>query len=293
MVSFEKFFKQKILLEYDKEEGSKIVDLLKNQYKSRRIILTNGDFEIREFSPEEQGNRYKPNGTWYSLGQYWANWLSDEMPHWWNDYNKIYMLELDYSKILRINNIQKMRNFIDEYENEESGVNWRKVAERYSGIEIIPMIWISNSNPWYSTWDVPSGCIWDYSAIKRWKEIETPFINNVEKPLKLKVEDPYTNIKKNWKEYKEKKPIDVNVMDVVRKDFGNNLQSIPNDIIDKISKSSGNSIIFVKMLLNAGIDKIPQSILDSIKSSELHSKKFLEWFGEKVKPAYKDFISRD
>jgi hypothetical protein len=38
MVSFEKFFKQKILLEYDQKEGSKIVDLLKNQYKSRRIV---------------------------------------------------------------------------------------------------------------------------------------------------------------------------------------------------------------------------------------------------------------
>jgi hypothetical protein len=63
-------------------------------------------------------------------------------------------------------------------------------------------------------------------------------------------------------------------------------------MIDEISKSSGNSIIFVKMLLNAGIDKIPQPILDSIKSSETHSKKFIEWFGNRVKPAYKDFINK-
>ena len=81
------------------------------------------------------------------------------------------MLDLDYSKILRINNEAKMNAFVNEYQMDYDTVNWDYVAQDYSGIEIIPMVWGKRNSYWYDGWDIPSGCIWDEDAIKGVKKI--------------------------------------------------------------------------------------------------------------------------
>jgi hypothetical protein len=173
---------QKLLKEFSQQEGSDITDLLKSKYRNRRIILTNGNFQPMDKSIDAQRTHNKPAGSWYSLGEYWAKWMRSEQPDWFASYDKIYMLDLDYSKILRINNGQKMKDFQNKYGEQPYKsyndftmmIDWKKVAEDYGGIEIIPMVW-QNSRDWYRTWDIPSGCIWDSSAIKNYKEIATDF----------------------------------------------------------------------------------------------------------------------
>ena len=41
-------------------------------------------------------------------------------------------------------------------------IDWRKVAKKYDGIEINPMIYELRmmALSWYYGWDVASGCIW-------------------------------------------------------------------------------------------------------------------------------------
>lgn len=41
-------------------------------------------------------------------------------------------------------------------------IDWRKVAERYDGIEIAPYIWERRlESRWYHSWDCASGCLWE------------------------------------------------------------------------------------------------------------------------------------
>lgn len=179
-MEFDKLYCE-LMLEFSQQEGSDITDLLKSKYRNRRIILTNGNFQPMDKSIDAQRTHNKPAGSWYSLGEYWAKWMRSEQPDWFESYDKIYMLDLDYSKILRINNAKKMEIFQNKYgvqpykqHNDFTMIDWKRVAEDYTGIEIIPMIW-KNSRDWYRTWDIPSGCIWDSSAIKNYKEIATDF----------------------------------------------------------------------------------------------------------------------
>jgi hypothetical protein len=45
-------------------------------------------------------------------------------------------------------------------------INWPKVAQDYSGIEICPYQWKFRLNyMWYYGWDVASGCIWNQNAL--------------------------------------------------------------------------------------------------------------------------------
>jgi hypothetical protein len=172
MQTFENFFNSKqTLLEYNDDEAKQILFILKNTYKNRRIILTHDEFEPKTLESKMQALRPKPRGTWYSLGEYWAAWLTSEMPHWWENYNHVYMLDIDYSKMLRINNEAKMIAFREKYEVDSYSINWERVAQDYSGIEIIPMVWGAINPLWYSTWDIPSGCIWNADAIKGVKKV--------------------------------------------------------------------------------------------------------------------------
>lgn len=292
---------QKILKEYSSQEGEDIIDLLKSKYKNRRIILTDGEFKPVDKSAESQGTHWKPSGSWYSLGEYWVRWMIGEQPDWFIRYNKIYMLDLDYSKILRINNAKKMEIFQNKYgvqpykqhNDFTMMIDWKRVVEDYTGIEIIPMIW-ENSRDWYRTWDIPSGCVWDSSAIKGWKEIEFG-----DKPIETKEDSPPddtpSEVQNTYKHFSTSSNANeaVKAMDVVHTKYKNNLGNVPNELIDKIATSPGQSVIFSKMLINSGITKIPQPILDGIKSDEKYVDFFLKRFRDSISPTYVHFLNNE
>lgn len=155
-------------------ESSKVkehLDLIKRQYSNRRIILTNDEGVDLTREIQTQGRGPKPNGLWYALGSEWLHWLSTEMPDWLDDYSHAFYLDLDYSKILRINDDKKFEQFEETYSdhsNAYGNVDWSFVAMKYKGIEIIPYrMEYRTESFWYYPWDIASGCIWDLSAIKK------------------------------------------------------------------------------------------------------------------------------
>lgn len=127
-----------------------------------------GDFEEIPVS-EQNESEYKPNGFWYDCDNEWSNWVEFNMPEWKGDY--FYSVKLDHSKMKVIRNLKELKAFTEEYESDEEFgmINWRRVAEDYSGIEICPYVWEARLDrgkySWYNTWDVASGCIWKRDAI--------------------------------------------------------------------------------------------------------------------------------
>jgi len=107
----------------------------------------------------------KPKGLWYSLGCEWINWLEHEMPEWAKP--QVNLLNVDYNKILLIDTDDKFKDFETEYLQTETDIDWKRVSEEYSGIEISPYFYEYRfPSQWYYGWDVASGCLWNADALR-------------------------------------------------------------------------------------------------------------------------------
>jgi hypothetical protein len=141
---------------------------------SNKVTMTPVPLDrVPNFSKQEAG--FKPQGLWYACGNEWMTWVCGEMPEWIGRY--VYTLEIDVSKILKIETKEQFDAFSKKYLIKSRPgtwapeyIDWSKVAEgsaasglkAYSGIEICPQQY---GGMWYDGWDVASGCIWDSSAI--------------------------------------------------------------------------------------------------------------------------------
>ena len=124
---------------------------------------------------------YKPNGIWYGIDWAWEDWCKSEMPEW--KHKRHFELKLDLKRILIINTESKLKKFYKTFgespdwaKNLSSSyivfINWKKVAKKYSGIEITPYPYkFRFKYMWLYTWDVASGCVWNLNAIKSVKQI--------------------------------------------------------------------------------------------------------------------------
>lgn len=132
-------------------------------------------YEYKGFKSVSQKNEPapKPNGLWYACGNEWLDFDFGA-----EDAKYLYKLDIDYSRILKLTD-KDIKQFEKEYLQKHPRVedyymiNWKKVAEKYSGIEICPFMqnihnlsMNENLHGWYYGWDVASGCIWNGSAIK-------------------------------------------------------------------------------------------------------------------------------
>jgi len=117
---------------------------------------------------------WKPEGFWYSCGNEWYNWVKIEMPEWLYKYiyridviNKTNINKPNKDKLLILSTIKDFNVFINKYkENRGQFINWKKVSKDFGGIEICPYSKkLANKYQWYETWDVASGCIWNYKPI--------------------------------------------------------------------------------------------------------------------------------
>jgi hypothetical protein len=131
----------------------------------------------------DQRDSLKPNGLWYSFGCEWISWCFSEMKDRIGNYS--HEIEVQYEDILVLETSQDVVNFQKNYGKEErylgcpkssyTQINWNKLSEDFSGIEIRnysdiyrsidPETPISRSL-WISSWDVSAGCVWDLSKIK-------------------------------------------------------------------------------------------------------------------------------
>ena len=154
------------------------------KYNGSRIHMSPKEIKKVNSSSQRPKPFFKPNGFWYSCGSDWKEWVESEMPS--RLYDHLYEVEINPSKILFIDNIDKFEGFEKEYgiwewEPQQGRVDitgpdmidWNKVSEKYSGIEICPYVGIKRMHSnWYYPWDIASGCVWDNSAIKDIKNIK-------------------------------------------------------------------------------------------------------------------------
>jgi len=143
--------------------------------------LTAKPISILENSEQKYSPEFKPQGIWYQVDNSWRDWCSSEMPHWLADYKHEFLFDIDYTNIYVISNEQELREFTTNYQKKiqsdypYKAIDWRTLAKEYKGIEIPNYLYscrMEREFLWYYGWDVASGCIWDVSAIKNYKQLE-------------------------------------------------------------------------------------------------------------------------
>lgn len=137
------------------------------------ILIHNTKEKELVISNRNQRSDYKPNGLWYGIGNEWLDWCKSEMPDWIYLYN--YVLELNMAKILLITNLRQFNQFNNEYSFRPCKeiqslcyIDWKRVALKYSGIEISPYLGkrrLCRGSSWYYGWDCASGCVWNKEAV--------------------------------------------------------------------------------------------------------------------------------
>jgi hypothetical protein len=158
------------------EVSDDIYEIIRSRYSNGRITMEpraslNGDKII--YSPVDQPNKpmAKPFGLWYSIGTEWIDWVRMEMPQWERDH--AFLLDIDDSRLLKINTYHDLKLFNEEYGIDTYYVDWKRVSEKYGGIEIAPYIYEARHEMlWYYPWDVASGCIWGSNMVKNSKLIQ-------------------------------------------------------------------------------------------------------------------------
>ena len=124
----------------------------------------------------------KPNGLWYECqdgsAMGWRTFCDTSLS---TKYSKRYdstyniVLKDDGYYILHITDAHYFDKFTKMYGiphpamphiPEENLIDWPKVAEHYSGIEICPHIDKRREVSWYYGWDVASGCVWSQQGIQ-------------------------------------------------------------------------------------------------------------------------------
>lgn len=141
---------------------------------SDRITMSKSPIE-KINSTTGQISHFKPKGLWYGVGKSWINWVQSEEPQWMGKY--IYKLTLTNS-VLKLSSVSATRQFSKKFKADCPGlqcIDWQKVALEYSGIEIAPYQSSLRSSvliPWYYTWDVASGCIWNVNAVQKFELVE-------------------------------------------------------------------------------------------------------------------------
>ena len=149
-------------------------------------IHSSGSKNLIVHSVAQFGPRYdyklatKPLGLWYGINNAWLDWCRAEMPEWLKRYKYHYHIDLDTSKILNLSTLEETLAFHQKYGVDHSKhflpkhIDWQKVAQDYSGIEINPYKYNMafqhfekhEEMMWYYCWDMASGCIWNKTAIK-------------------------------------------------------------------------------------------------------------------------------
>lgn len=158
-----------------KKRGKKITleDVIKRvdaQHPHERIVNIKGPWRAPERREQETG--VKPEGTWYGIGSSWLTWLKSESPSWFEDHT--YVVLVDQSSILRLRTAAAVKAFGKKYASPDSifpgmSIDWPRVAQEYSGIEIAPYqhtLRLDLDVSWYYGWDVASGCVWDPEVIE-------------------------------------------------------------------------------------------------------------------------------
>lgn len=144
-------------------------------------ISEDNKIELYDTTSKLSDSRSKPIGFWYGFGNSWIKWVKNEMPEW--DYNNVFKIQINDSKILQINTYEELYDFTMKYKSKKQiydykidWIDWIKVSKEYNGIEINPYQYRAREKSrselsWYYGWDVASGCIWNPNSITKIEKI--------------------------------------------------------------------------------------------------------------------------
>jgi hypothetical protein len=140
--------------------------------KNDRIVMTDKDsISLPNIPHSKQPLDIKPRGMWYGIGTDWIDWVRGNMPHWETD--NIFKIDVNMNKIKVLKNEKDVIEFQAKYGVDKFGfgdykIDWSKVAQDYSGIEVNPYDYgIRMKYMWYGTFDIASGCIWNSRGLKK------------------------------------------------------------------------------------------------------------------------------
>jgi hypothetical protein len=147
-----------------------MIDKIKEKIKpDDKIIMAKKDILPLKFPVKQMEDpSIKPRGLWYAIGLEWIKWVEGNMPEWMG--NVFYKIEINFSKVLHVKNQDELITFSEKYRTKDipfnfsAWINWKRVAEDYSGIEISPCQ-PRRIYAWYDTWSIASGCIWEKDGI--------------------------------------------------------------------------------------------------------------------------------
>ena len=138
------------------------------------------DYCLSFFSKKTQTISYdeeftiKPSGLWYQIEDSNFTQFPDMI---FGNYS--HSLEVNMEKILLIDTVEKLKNFLDKYKkicpyNDILYIDWDKVYKDYNGIEFRNYYDIKTKVKshhyvkymWFYTIDLDSGCIWNLQSIE-------------------------------------------------------------------------------------------------------------------------------
>lgn len=145
----------------------------------KRVFYSPKPFEgFRNVGQDRKPTWKKPRGLWYSCGNSWKDFASNEMRGGMGKYSHMYEIEINPSKMLIIKDSKSFLAFEREFAIsdpmgfDDDKIDWYRVAQKYDGIEICPYLGqFRMDHFWYYSWDVASGCIWGSGAIKKVREL--------------------------------------------------------------------------------------------------------------------------
>jgi len=129
------------------------------------------DTKYQQYPKVDPIKGLKPCGLWYAYGEEWIDLILKEYPdselvtNLKNGIISIFELELA-GNIIKLSSAQDIKNFHYKYSIDNEKINWLYVSSVYDGIEINPFEKEYSKHLWYKTFDIKSGCIWNFNAIK-------------------------------------------------------------------------------------------------------------------------------
>jgi hypothetical protein len=143
------------------------------KYPENKRYIFSHEPTISFTGKQQQKDSFKPKGLWYGLGMGWLQWVSSEMPDMAMDYKHLHEIKVT-DKVLKLHTKEDAINFTKNYGAisylKEFSIDWERVANDYSGIEVKePKTWFWGNREtlsWLYPWDVPSGCIWKADGIE-------------------------------------------------------------------------------------------------------------------------------
>ena len=161
--------------------------------KNERVTVSTQEITAIKDIPQGNSAWGKPRGLWYAFGDSWIHYtkteFGDDSHHSFKSKTHAYKIYPDFSKIIVLKTKNDVDGFVKAYLQKEPDkynhydIEWGKVANDYSGIEIPTYRslgmrgWHDNNQDsknryyWLYTWDVPSGCIWKSDGVSKFKNL--------------------------------------------------------------------------------------------------------------------------